>query len=200
VYGIYGHMASPPPVTEGACVTAGSTIGTEGATGHATGPHLHWAIKDSDTDWPGYPKDDPDGHGFRDPSALVGSTAYRALCDTSSSASQVFAYDRTSTLRPGRAHWRIYDLSPAGTISTIGTGDSMRPDWELMIPIDIDADGSTEVFAYDRTSTLRPGRAHWRIYDLSPAGTISTIGTGDSMRPDWELMIPIDIDGPMSAP
>lgn len=40
---VYAHL-SRLDVTEGATVTRGQTIGAVGASGRATGPHLHWGI------------------------------------------------------------------------------------------------------------------------------------------------------------
>ncbi len=39
----YGHMATIT-VTAGDTLTAGAQIGTEGSTGHSTGPHLHFEV------------------------------------------------------------------------------------------------------------------------------------------------------------
>ena len=44
VYSLYYHLDSIA-VAEGAMVSAGSRIGLSGATGLATGPHLHWEIR-----------------------------------------------------------------------------------------------------------------------------------------------------------
>jgi len=43
VYTFYGHMKSMS-VAEGDDVNAGDVIGQVGATGRATGPHLHWSL------------------------------------------------------------------------------------------------------------------------------------------------------------
>lgn len=43
VYTFYGHMESMN-VTEGDNVNAGAVLGLVGATGRATGPHLHWSL------------------------------------------------------------------------------------------------------------------------------------------------------------
>jgi Peptidase family M23 len=43
VYTFYGHMKSIS-VAEGDEVNAGSIVGQVGATGRATGPHLHWSL------------------------------------------------------------------------------------------------------------------------------------------------------------
>ena len=40
----YCHLAAPPNVQVGDSVTAGETIGIQGATGWATGKHLHFAL------------------------------------------------------------------------------------------------------------------------------------------------------------
>jgi murein DD-endopeptidase MepM/ murein hydrolase activator NlpD len=39
----YGHMATIT-VTTGQKLTVGQNIGTEGSTGHSTGPHLHFEV------------------------------------------------------------------------------------------------------------------------------------------------------------
>jgi murein DD-endopeptidase MepM/ murein hydrolase activator NlpD len=44
---VYGH-ASQVSVTPGEKVTAGQQIGQVGHTGHATGPHLHFEIRQND--------------------------------------------------------------------------------------------------------------------------------------------------------
>jgi murein DD-endopeptidase MepM/ murein hydrolase activator NlpD len=43
----YAHMTPtyPPGILPGATVTTGQVIGYEGATGHATGCHLHWMVQ-----------------------------------------------------------------------------------------------------------------------------------------------------------
>ena len=43
----YAHMTPNPPrgIRAGARVRAGQVIGYEGATGHATGCHLHWMVE-----------------------------------------------------------------------------------------------------------------------------------------------------------
>jgi peptidoglycan hydrolase-like protein with peptidoglycan-binding domain len=40
----YAHLATIA-VSPGACVVAGTPVGTVGATGHATGPHLHFELR-----------------------------------------------------------------------------------------------------------------------------------------------------------
>src|SRR4051812_35262813 len=45
----YAHMKPTCPVREGASVRAGQTIGYEDMTGHATGAHLHWAVRFNDS-------------------------------------------------------------------------------------------------------------------------------------------------------
>jgi murein DD-endopeptidase MepM/ murein hydrolase activator NlpD len=44
IYSIYYHLESIA-VTEGSLVAAGTLLGLSGATGLATGPHLHWEIR-----------------------------------------------------------------------------------------------------------------------------------------------------------
>ncbi|MDR2516665.1 MAG: M23 family metallopeptidase [Spirochaetaceae bacterium] len=44
VYSLYYHLDSIA-LTEGSMVEAGALLGTSGATGLATGPHLHWEIR-----------------------------------------------------------------------------------------------------------------------------------------------------------
>jgi murein DD-endopeptidase MepM/ murein hydrolase activator NlpD len=41
---LYAHLAAPPEVSEGHRVAAGDVLGHVGATGQATGPHLHWGM------------------------------------------------------------------------------------------------------------------------------------------------------------
>ncbi len=40
----YCHLAAPPPLNEGDPILGGQTIGYQGATGWATGKHLHFAL------------------------------------------------------------------------------------------------------------------------------------------------------------
>lgn len=47
---IYGHL-SDVSVKVGEHIDAGETIGFSGNTGHSTGPHLHFAMKDSAGGW-----------------------------------------------------------------------------------------------------------------------------------------------------
>jgi murein DD-endopeptidase MepM/ murein hydrolase activator NlpD len=44
VYSIYYHLDSIA-VSEGTLAAAGTVLGSSGATGLATGPHLHWEIR-----------------------------------------------------------------------------------------------------------------------------------------------------------
>jgi murein DD-endopeptidase MepM/ murein hydrolase activator NlpD len=41
----YAHMQPRYPVSQGEWVTAGEVVGYEGNTGHSTGAHLHWAVR-----------------------------------------------------------------------------------------------------------------------------------------------------------
>ena len=41
----YAHMPPTRPVTVGEVVSKGEIIGVQGATGHATGAHLHWMVE-----------------------------------------------------------------------------------------------------------------------------------------------------------
>ncbi|MFA7297088.1 MAG: M23 family metallopeptidase [Dehalococcoidia bacterium] len=41
---LYAHLDRPPEVYEGQRVRAGDVLGVVGATGQATGPHLHWGM------------------------------------------------------------------------------------------------------------------------------------------------------------
>ncbi len=42
---LYGHMSQiDPAITPGATVTEGQVLGTEGSTGHSTGPHVHFEV------------------------------------------------------------------------------------------------------------------------------------------------------------
>lgn len=41
---LYAHLGAPPEVREGQRVRAGDVLGVVGATGQATGPHLHWGM------------------------------------------------------------------------------------------------------------------------------------------------------------
>ncbi len=41
----YAHMQPTRPVTVGEVVSKGEVIGVQGATGHATGAHLHWMVE-----------------------------------------------------------------------------------------------------------------------------------------------------------
>jgi hypothetical protein len=45
-HGIYGHL-SQINVKEGALIKAGEIIGLSGNTGHSTGPHLHFSLKEN---------------------------------------------------------------------------------------------------------------------------------------------------------
>ena len=45
----YAHMQPKRPVSVGQSVRKGQIIGYEGATGHATGPHLHWMVEQNHT-------------------------------------------------------------------------------------------------------------------------------------------------------
>jgi murein DD-endopeptidase MepM/ murein hydrolase activator NlpD len=47
---IYGHM-SDVSVGVGDKVGVGQTVGLSGNTGHSTGPHLHFGLRDSDGSW-----------------------------------------------------------------------------------------------------------------------------------------------------
>jgi murein DD-endopeptidase MepM/ murein hydrolase activator NlpD len=41
----YAHMKPVYPVHQGQCIGAGRVIGYEASTGHSTGAHLHWAVR-----------------------------------------------------------------------------------------------------------------------------------------------------------
>ena len=41
---LYAHLGAPPEVHEGQRVRAGDVLGVVGASGQATGPHLHWGM------------------------------------------------------------------------------------------------------------------------------------------------------------
>ena len=43
----YAHLASAPAVDVGQSVEQGQYVGEVGATGHATGPHLHFSLRDN---------------------------------------------------------------------------------------------------------------------------------------------------------
>jgi murein DD-endopeptidase MepM/ murein hydrolase activator NlpD len=44
LFSLYGHLSSLG-VRSGQTVEAGEPLGRVGATGRATGPHLHWAVR-----------------------------------------------------------------------------------------------------------------------------------------------------------
>jgi murein DD-endopeptidase MepM/ murein hydrolase activator NlpD len=72
VYSLYYHLDSIA-VSEGAMVAAGDLLGLSGATGLATGPHLHWEVRVSGENT------DPDAlisRAILDPPPAFGSTSY----------------------------------------------------------------------------------------------------------------------------
>ncbi len=66
----YGHLASSQ-VRAGQPVRVGQRLGTVGASGHASGCHLHLAIGPRDALRSGYVGGDPRARGFVDPLAFL---------------------------------------------------------------------------------------------------------------------------------
>ena len=74
VHSVYAHLASHASgLSVGRCLDRGASLGVMGATGTATGPHLHFEIKNQGTLGSGYYGSHPDNHGYSDPMGYIGT-------------------------------------------------------------------------------------------------------------------------------
>ncbi|MEM6997330.1 MAG: VCBS repeat-containing protein [Patescibacteria group bacterium] len=96
----------------------------------------------------------------------------------------------------GRGNAKLYDVAGDGSLSLLTEHTTWRSNWDSIIPIDIDGDGSSELLFYGVGSN---GRGNGEFYDLDGDGSMSHIKSHTTWRSNWDSIIPIDIDGDGSS-
>lgn len=94
--GIFLHMKTPAAVEQGGKVDPGTILGVVGSTGHSTGPHVHYSVRDAAGNYV-----DPDTVSYKGGGAAGTAPRHKAQdVDTAAIYDQAYAYAEAHNLSP----------------------------------------------------------------------------------------------------